>query len=119
MELLIVLGQSLAIYLFLIVTLGRLRRSALAELTPIGYLITALLGSAVETGLYHGSDSLWAGLVSATPLIAADHAATRLMTRCPRLRRWLSGGPVVLVHNGQILTGQLCRVRLTVDDLLA
>ena len=119
MFLLTVAAQTLAIYAFLVAFLGRMRRTALAELTPVGYLITALLGSAVETGLYRGSGSLAAGLVSAATLVVADHALTRLMGGCPRLRRWLVGGPLVLVHHGQVLSGNLHRARLTVEDLAA
>lgn len=119
MFLLSVAGQTVAIYVFLVALLGRLRRTALAELTPIGYLITALLGSAVETGLYRGSSSLAAGLVSAATLMVADYLFGRLLLGWPRLRRWLVGGPLVLVSNGRVLTAHLQRARLTEEDLKA
>jgi uncharacterized membrane protein YcaP (DUF421 family) len=118
-SLLLVVGQTAVIYLFLVVALGRLRRTALTEMTPLGYLITALLGSAVETGLYHGSSTLSAGLVAAATLVVADHATTSLMGRCPRLRRWLVGIPVVLVHDGQVLHAHLRQVRVTEECLRA
>ena len=119
MSLLIVAGQSLAIFVFLVVVLSRTGRTLLTGLTPFEYLIVALLGSAVETGLYHGSDSLWAGLVSFTTLVLADHATSVLMKRCPRLRRLLVGGPVVLVHDGRVLHDHLRRVRMTEADVQA
>jgi uncharacterized membrane protein YcaP (DUF421 family) len=119
MSLLLVAGQSAVIYLVLILALGRLRRTALTELTPIGYLITALLGSAVETGLYCGSASLEAGLVSAATLVAVNQAMSWLMCRWKRLRRWLVGVPILLVHDGQILAQHLRRVRMTEQDLCA
>src|SRR5690349_1523957 len=118
MSLLVVVGQTVVIYLFLIVTLSRIGRSLRSELTSIGYVVIALVGSAVETALYQGSGSLAAGLASAATLVAADRATTALMNRWPRLRRWLVGSPVVLVHNGQILLSHLREVRLTPDDLL-
>ncbi len=113
MALLIVVGQSLAIYVFLVVALSRVGRSLMAGLTPFEYLIVALLGSAVETGLYHGSSSLSAGLVSAATVILADRAACALMNRYPRLGRLLAGRPVVLVHNGQLVGPHLRQLRLT------
>lgn len=119
MALLIVAGQSLAIYVFLVVALSRFGRMLLAGLTPLGYLIIALLGSAVETGLYNGSSSLSAGLVSAATLVAADHGFNVLLCRWPRLRRWLAGMPVVLVYNGQIMAAHLRQVRLTEHDVRA
>lgn len=118
MLILVVIGQSLAIYIFLVVAVGRFGRMHMAGLTPTGLLIVALLGSAVETGLYAGSGSLWAGLASAATLMAADYGLARLIKRWPRLRRWLVGEPVVLVHKGRILADHLRQVRLSEDDLL-
>ncbi len=119
MSLLIVAGQTLAIYVFLVITMSRLGRSLMAGLTPYQYLIVALLGSSVETGLYHGSGSLWAGVVSATTLVVADHLTSYLLTHWPRLRRWLVGAPIVLVHNGRVIAPHLRQARLTEEDVRA
>jgi uncharacterized membrane protein YcaP (DUF421 family) len=119
MSLLIVAGQTLAIYVFLVFTLSLLGRSLMAGLTPFQYLIVALLGSAVETGLYRGGDSLSAGLVSAAALVLADRATTSLVGRWPRLRRLLAGAPVVLVHDGQVIPSHLRQARLTEEDVRA
>ena len=117
MPILVVIGQSFAIYIFLVVTVGRFGRMHMAGLTPTGLLMIALLGSSVETGLYAGSGSLWAGLASVATLMAANHGLARLMNRWPRLRRWLVGEPVVLVHKGRILADRLRQVRLNEEDL--
>lgn len=119
MPLLIVVAQSFVIYVLLVIMLSRFGRSLMAGLTTYDYLIVVLLGSAVETGLYHGSTSLWAGLVSATTILLADHATSAAMNRCPRLRRLMAAGPVVLVHEGQILPSHLRRVRLSEQALYA
>ncbi len=116
-ELLLVAGQTAAIYALLVVALARFGRTLMAGLTPIGYLVIALLGSAVETGLYRGSGSLAAGLTSAATLIVADHLVARLMCWWPRLRRWVVGAPVVLVHHGRVIPEHLRLTRLSVHDL--
>jgi uncharacterized membrane protein YcaP (DUF421 family) len=113
MSLLPVVGHTLAIYVFVVVILSRVGRSLLAGLTHGDYLVIALLGSAVETGLYHGSDSLSAGIASAATLMVADRFTSSLMNRWPRLRRLLAGAPVVLVHDGQLIPGHLRQVRLS------
>lgn len=118
-ELLLVVGQTLAIYVFLVVTLARLGRSLMAGLSYFNYLVVALLGSAVETGLYRGSAGLLAGLVSAATLLLANRGVSFLMCRWPRLRRLLAGGPVVLVHDGRIVWEHLRQVRLSEQDVRA
>ena len=118
-ELLLVIVQSLVIYLFLVIALARFGRMTMAGLTPGGYLIIALLGSAVETGLYRGSNSLSAGLASALTVITTDYFLCVLLRRWPRARRWLVGHPMVLNHNGRVLMAHLRRARLTEEDLHA
>ncbi len=119
MSLLMVVGQTLVIYVFLVVALSRVGRSLMAGLTAFNYLVVALLGSAVETGLYGGSAALTAGLASAATLLLADHATSHLMSRWPRLRRLLAGGPVVLVHDGRLIPDHLRQVRLSEADVRA
>jgi uncharacterized membrane protein YcaP (DUF421 family) len=118
-EVLVVVGQSLAIYLFLVVTLSRVGPVLMAGLTPFAYLVVALLGSAVETGMYHASGALWAGLASAATVIAADRATSALMCRWPRLRRLLVTAPVVLIHDGRLIPAHLRRARMTEADVRA
>ena len=119
MSLLLVVGQTLVIYVFLVVILSRVGRSLMAGLTHFDYLIVALLGSAVETGLYRGSNSMSAGIASAMTLIATNRIMSWLMNRWPLLRRVLAGGPVVLVHDGQVMWDHLRQVHLSEQDLLA
>lgn len=119
MALFLVIVQSLVIYVLLVLVLSRFGRSLMAGLTTYDYLIVVLLGSAVETGLYHGDTSLLAGLVSAATLLVADRGISWAMNRWPRLRRLLAGSPVVLVHEGRILTSHLRRVRLSEQALHA
>ncbi|HEY7063711.1 MAG TPA: YetF domain-containing protein [Chloroflexota bacterium] len=113
-----IVAQTLVIYLCLIVGLRLIGRREMAELSLLDYLIVALLGSAVETGLYGGSASLEAGLVSMATLLLANRALTWLVSAVPPLRRLLMGTPVVLVHDGQIVFPNLRRQCLTRDDVM-
>jgi uncharacterized membrane protein YcaP (DUF421 family) len=112
-----IVAQTLGIYLFLILGLRRLGRRQMAQLTLVEYLVIALLGSAVETGLYRGSGSLEAGLVSVTTLLLANRALALAVARVPHLHRLLVGAPVLLVHDGQVVAAHLRQQHLTMDDL--
>jgi uncharacterized membrane protein YcaP (DUF421 family) len=118
-SLLIVIGQTVVIYLFLATALSRMGRSQMATLTPIGYLVIALLGSSVETGLYNGGGSLAAGLVSAATILLVDRITTIVVKRWPRLCRPLLGTPIVLVTHGKIIPAHLRQARVTEEDLQA
>lgn len=117
--LLTVVWHSLLIYALLIAGLAWIGRPLMAERTLPGLLVIALIGSAVESPLYAGSDSLLAGIASAATLLLANRGMTSVVLRSARLRRLLIGVPVVLVHDGQLAASQLRRVGLTEADVMA
>jgi uncharacterized membrane protein YcaP (DUF421 family) len=119
MSLLIVFVHTIAIYVFLAAVLSRMGRSQMTGTTPIGYMVVALLGSSVETGLYNASGSLAAGLVSAATIVALDHIASYAVARWPRLCRPLLGPPLLLVHHGRIIESHLRRAGISEEDVKA
>jgi uncharacterized membrane protein YcaP (DUF421 family) len=117
LDLLPVVGQTLAIYVFLVVCLIVLGRRPVTQITFVQIVVIMLLGSAVETAMVAGNTTLPAGLVSASALLLANRLFSLLLARWTPLRRWILGGPVVLVHNGEILKDSLDRVGLTPADV--
>ena len=115
--LVIVAGTTAAIYCFLIVGLRLLGRRQLAELNGLDLVVVLLLGSAVETAMIDGDLSLAAGLVSATTLLVTNRLLTLAFMRSPRLCELVNGGPVLLVHDGQVIESHCRRVGLTRPDL--
>jgi uncharacterized membrane protein YcaP (DUF421 family) len=115
--LLIVAGTTAAIYLFLIGGLRVFGRRQLAQLTALDLIVVLLLGSAVETAMIHGDLSLAAGLVSAGTLLVTNRLLTLAFLRSPRLSQVVNGGPVLLVHNGEVIESHCRRVGLTRPDL--
>ena len=117
--LVVVILQTVAVYLFLVIALRLIGRPVMAQLTPLGYLVVALLGSAVETALYNGSATLTAGLTAAATLLICDRALSLLLARAAWLRRMLIGVPLVLVSNRRFVRSQIRRAGLTEADVLA
>lgn len=116
--LLAVAFHTLVIYLFLIAGLRLMGRRQMGQLTIIDLMIIILLGSAVETAMVAGNTSLAAGLVSAGTLLLANRLITAIACRSRRLRHLVSGGPVLLVHNGQLVEPHLRRAGLCPADVL-
>jgi len=110
--------HTLAIYAFLILGLRFIAHRQLTQLTVVDIVIILVLGSAVETSMIAGDTALSAGLVSASTLIAADCVITRAILHNRRLRKLLVGGPLLLVHNGQVLEYNLRRAGIALDELM-
>jgi uncharacterized membrane protein YcaP (DUF421 family) len=110
--------HTLVIYACLVVSVATVGRQQVAQLTLIDYVIVALLGSAVETGLYLGGGSLSAGLTSAATLLLANRAFRVLARRYAPLRRYLVGTPLLLIHDGRIDRRNLARAHMTEENLM-
>jgi len=118
MGLLAVLAQTLAIYLFLILCLSFLGRREISQLTSVELVVLMILGSSVETAMVAGNTSLPAGLVSATTLLVCNRLLTLALARWRWLYHLIVGGPVLLVHDGKLLTQHLRSTGLTEADVL-
>jgi uncharacterized membrane protein YcaP (DUF421 family) len=113
----IVAGCTSVIYLFLIVLLRLFGRRELAQLTVVDLIVVLILGSAVETAMIHGNLTLPAGLTSAATLFVLNKALTVVFLHSKRLRHLVGGGPVLLVHDGKLVTEHLKRVGMTAADV--
>jgi uncharacterized membrane protein YcaP (DUF421 family) len=113
----IVAGSTAVIYLFLIVLLRLFGHRELAQLSVIDLIVVLLLGSAVETAMIHGNLTLPAGLTSAATLLVVNKLLTVIFLRSKRLRHLVGGGPVLLVHDGQLVAEHLRRVGMTAADV--
>jgi uncharacterized membrane protein YcaP (DUF421 family) len=117
--LLIVAGTTACIYLFLITILRVVGRRQLAQLSALDLVVVLLLGSTVETAMIHGDLSLAAGLVSAGTLLVLNRLLNAVFLRSPHLSHLVNGGPILLIHDGQVIESHLRRVGLTSLDLEA
>ena len=115
---LVSIAQSFVLFIMLVLALRLLGRRTMAQLTLVGYLIIALLGSAVESALYAGSGAFLPGIASVATIFAADSGLSWLIRRSERVRSFLVNSPMVLVHDGQVVRDELRRSHLTMADLM-
>ncbi len=118
MPLLHVFIHTVVIYSFLIAMLHFVSRRQLGQLTVIDLVIIILLGSAVETAMVNGDTSLQAGIVCSSTLLLLNYLLGRYLFRSRRLRHLVTGGPVLLIHDGQFIDEHLRRAGLTRSDVL-
>ncbi len=116
-EIIPVILNTIAIYLFLILALRLLGRRQTSDLSVVELAIVMVLGSSVETAMVAGDKSLLAGLVAAATILAANRVLSLLLHRWTRLRRILLGRPIPLVYKGQFLTTRMRQAGLNEDDV--
>jgi uncharacterized membrane protein YcaP (DUF421 family) len=112
-----VAGSTTAVYLFLILLLRLFGRRELGQLSVIDLIVVLVLGSAVETAMIHGNLTLPAGLVSAGTLLVLNKLLTLVFLRSKRLRHLVGGGPMLLVHDGELVADHLRKAGMTPADV--
>lgn len=89
----------------------------LGRLTPLDLLAMLLLSETVSPVFTREDDSLLAGLVAATTLVAATAIVGRLTHGSRRAERLLEGDPVPLVRDGHVDQEACDRHRVTEREL--
>ena len=114
----VVVLQTGAIYLSLVVLVGIFTRRQMGQLNALDVLVMLMLGSAVETSMVQASTSLKAGLVSGLTLFVLNGVLTRLSERWVWLKRLTHFAPLVLISHGKFVQENLFRAGLTEEDVL-
>ncbi|MFN4119724.1 DUF421 domain-containing protein [Acidovorax sp.] len=109
--------RAVVVYAFLLLLIRLSGRRTVGQFTPFDLLVVMLLSESVSNALSGGDDSLMAGLVSATVLVALN-AATAVMTAySAKVHTLLEGDPVLVGRNGHILRKALRAQHVPESDL--
>jgi uncharacterized membrane protein YcaP (DUF421 family) len=119
MELLVIVGRSLVVYVVVLVGLRLGGRRELGQLTPFDLVLVLLVANAVQNAMVGTDTTLAGGLVAAATLFAANAVIARARLRSPYLRQLVQGDPVVLVEHGQWVDRALRDQGLDRPDVLA
>ena len=111
--------RALIIYLFLLVLLRLTGKRQVGQLAPFDLVLLLVLSNAVQNAMNGGDNSVVAGLVLATTLVALNGVVGLLTFKNKRLEHLIEGRPEVLIHNGRLYEAVLHRERLTMHELNA
>ncbi len=119
MNLIEIVGRSIAVYAAVLVGLRIGGRRELGQLTPFDLVVILLVANAVQNAMVGADTSLQGGLVSAATLLAVNAAVARIRLRSVRVRQLVEGVPVVLVQHGELVSANLHREGITEDEVIA
>lgn len=111
------IARAVIVYVFLIVILRLTGKRQVGQLAPFDLVLLLVLSNAVQNSMNGGDNSVIAGLISATTLVAVNYLAGLLTFRSRRLEQIIEGRPIVLIHNGQLYEDVMARAQLTHHEL--
>jgi uncharacterized membrane protein YcaP (DUF421 family) len=106
-------------YVCLVVFLRVSGRRTLSKMNAFDFVVTVALGSTLATILLNRDVSLAEGALALALLIVLQFVITWTSVRVSWVQRLVTGDPVLLLHDGCMLSEALRKARVTHDELLA
>lgn len=114
---LLVILQTTCAYILLLVLSKLVGRKLLARITYFDFLIGVTFGSLTYHISLGGDNSFLSGITAALIITLLTVLTDYLNIKSRTFRKLEEGKPVILISNGQILNGNLKKVRISIEKL--
>lgn len=114
----LVVVRPAAVYFFLLLVFRLAGRRTLAQLSNFDLILLLIVGDATGNVLMGGDESMLSLALVVLTLVGLTVLMASLESRWPAVGRVVNGQPLVLVRQGELLTEQLRRSRVTREDIL-
>jgi uncharacterized membrane protein YcaP (DUF421 family) len=111
--------RSLVVFLFIWLLMRLVGRRELSSMEPFDLIIIIVIGDLVQQAATQQDMSVTGAVLSAGTIGLMTVAFSWLSWRFPRLRPTLDGKPIVVVEDGSLLTDNMRRERITIEELAA
>jgi uncharacterized membrane protein YcaP (DUF421 family) len=111
--------RAAAIFVLLFIVTRTIGRRELGQMEPFDLIILVVMGDLIQQGVTQSDYSLTGSVLAVCTLAVLTVAVSYLSFRVRRLRPILDGEPVVLIHDGRPVEGNLRRERITIEELRA
>lgn len=110
--------RSICAYIILLIIYRLMYRKVLSQLTFFDFLIGVLLGAIASRISLGAADSLLLGIISAAVIVLLILLTQLLNFKNFRISNALNGTPMVVICNGEIIDGNLRKLRISMSRLL-
>jgi uncharacterized membrane protein YcaP (DUF421 family) len=113
----IIVGSSIAVYLFILLGIRIFGKKELSQLSVIDLVFILLISNAVQNAMVANNGTLLGGLVAAATLFVMNYLLKQLVYFFPGLSRVVQGKTILLVYKGKANHDNLQKARITIAEL--
>ena len=110
--------RAMILYLLLVLAVRLMGKRQIGQLEPTEFVVAILIADLASVPMQDIGIPLLSGILPILTVLAIELILSVLALRFRRIRRFLSGNPILLMENGRILTENLKKTRLTIDELV-
>lgn len=109
--------RTILLYLLLIIVIRLMGKRQIGQMEPTELVVAMLVADLAAIPMQDNAIPLYSGMVPILTILALELLLSALSMRSVKLRRLLTGKPVILIDNGKVLQQNLRRTRVTLDEL--
>jgi uncharacterized membrane protein YcaP (DUF421 family) len=111
--------RAIVVFVLILVITRAVGRRELSSMEPFDLILLVVMGDLIQQGVTQSDYSLTGAMIVIVTIAVMTVGTAYLSFRFRRLRPLLEGEPIVLVAGGRVLTANLRRQRMTVEEILA
>ena len=105
------------LYLVLILAVRLMGKRQIGQMEASEFVVTMLVANLASIPMQDTAIPLYSGLVPILTVLGLELTLSGLLLRSIFIRKLFCGKPVILIDNGKILTDNLRKTRVTLDEL--
>ena len=110
--------RTIIIYAILTITMRIMGKRQLGELDVGELVITILLSEIASLPITNPEKSLWTAIIPVATLAALEIISSALILKFPKVKKFLSSKPAILISHGRMNRKEMHKVRISVEDLV-
>jgi len=111
--------RTLLIYGFILVALRLVGKREFGQLSPVELVTLLIIPEMVSQALTRDDYSLTNAIIAVTTLLVLVYATSLLSQRSKRAELILTGVPTVLIKQGEFISANLAKERVTPDEVFS
>ncbi len=109
--------RTVIIYLVVLIGVRLSGKREVGQMTPFDLVLLLLISNSVQNAMTGPDTSVFGGIAAAATLLLVNRLVAAISGSNRRLRKVIEGEPTLLVHDGQIITANLAKERVSMDEL--
>ena len=110
-------ARTVILYLVLIFSVRLMGKRQIGQMEASEFVVTMLVANLASIPMQDAAIPLYSGLVPILVVLGMELTLSGLILRSVLIRRFFCGKPIILIDNGKILTENLRRTRVNLDEL--
>jgi uncharacterized membrane protein YcaP (DUF421 family) len=119
MDLLIIVGKSSLIYVFIVAAIRLFGKKELAQLSVIDLVFILLISNAVQNAMVGNDNTVQGGVAAALGLFTVNYIFKVLSYRSAKFSKMVQGSTVLLIYDGKMIEENLKNAMITKEEVEA